>query len=78
MHSFLLTFAGLHAAQSQLICERDICLGVTFDLMMQHNWVDSPRVVPCGALNLCVGHQGHITGDVVYGDGDELRVIAKS
>lgn len=45
---------------------------------MQHDWVRPPRVVPCGALNLCVGDCGHIAGDVVYADGDVLRVVAES
>lgn len=74
----LLTLIGLHAAQSQLIREHDIRLGVTFDLVTQHDWVRPPWVVSRSALNLRVGHCGHIAGDVVYGDGDLLRVGAKS
>lgn len=74
----LLTLVGLHAAQSQLICERDIRLGVTFGLVMQHDRVRSPWVVSCSALNLCLRDRGHVARHAVNGDGEVLRVGAKT
>jgi len=72
------TLAGPHAAQSQLVRELDIRLGVTFDLVVQRDRVGPARVVSRGALDLRVGRGGHGTDDVVYGDGDELGVGAES
>lgn len=72
------TLVGLHAAQRQLVREHDIRLGMTFDLVVQIDWVRSPRVVSRSALNLRVRDGGQDTGDVVYGDGDVLGVVAKS
>lgn len=74
----LLTLIRLHAAQSQLVRECDVGLGVTFDLVVQHDRVRPPRVAPRSALHLCLGDCGHVAGHVVYGDGDVLRVGAKS
>lgn len=73
-----LTFAGLHAAKSQRVCEHDVRLGIAHDLVVHHHWDGAPWVVSCSALNLRVGHRGHITGHLVNSDRDELRVVAKS
>lgn len=45
---------------------------------MQHDWVCRPWIVSCGELDLCVGDRGNIARDAIYGDGDELRVIAEA
>lgn len=48
------TLVRLHVDQRQLICERDVRLGMTFDLVMQHDLVVPPWVASCLATDLCV------------------------
>lgn len=76
--TLMFTLIGLHAVQSQFIREHDIGLGVTFDLVMEHDWIRPPWVVSCSALNLCVADVGHVAAHVVYDDGHLLRVGAES
>lgn len=48
------TLVRLHVDQRQLICECDVRLGMTFDLVVQHDLVVPPWVVSRLATDLCV------------------------
>lgn len=48
------TLIRLQVDQRQLVCERDVRLGMTFGLVMQHDFVVPPWVVSCLAVDLCV------------------------
>lgn len=48
------TLIRLHVDQRQLICERNVRLGVTFDFVMQHDLVIAAWVVSRVATDLCV------------------------
>lgn len=72
------TLVRLHVDQRQLICERDVRLGMTFDLVMQHDLVAPPRVVSCLATDLSVRDCRHIAWHAIDGDRDLLQICAKA